>query len=50
VPNSPPEPTARTLPVDPRLSAWVEDVVVLVERNSDVTGGFKDVWRRYLGV
>jgi hypothetical protein len=42
--------TVRTLPVDRRVSAWVEELVVRVERDPGVTGGFKDVWRRYLGV
>lgn len=39
----------RTTPVDGRVQRWVERLVNHLEADSEITDGFKDLWRRLIG-
>lgn len=41
---------ARTAPADRTVSAWLADLVRRVEGDGEISSGFRDVWRRHIGV
>jgi hypothetical protein len=41
--------TPRSTPIDPAVAPWVDALVRAVEAEPEISLGFKDLWRRYVG-